>query len=820
MESSTVDSSGMNMTNSSGNSNENENTSTDSLSNEISFGIGVFLVVAGLGSILFLVYWQTRFKRRNKNYLEVGKILKQSEDIAMDNQRRDSISHYNEPCEKDIFKNEIFKGQLMRTEVRKKGKEKHGVKKEDTMEFLIAYDKVSENFVETQMMKICNTKLERIGLVILIGKQGCGKTLTAVNIMKSNNYEGWIKRKFTSWSELLCFDPKAKTVFFIDNILEGYMHSHDIQNWWNSLVYFYFTYIWKQSNIRLLITAKEHVMENVCQYIEKNIPLLEKTIFLRAESIPLTYDDRLKILEMQVGFAEETCNIQKPMVIQTLHSLKNTRMDTIGFPLSAHLYAFEERENVKGPWIFENPKYYVRNQIAYEIRKDETEAVKTLFLILLLNDTSAGSKYTIDLKNKQDCVTFVERECSKELVDNLRPLHFESLAEKAKELENKMLIKQSTMYEFQNQIYLEGVCDYFFGENFDAVVVHFPLDILRTYEFQDISIKDSEKLMERLKVELFKNAISETLSCKILKESSIENMLCEKLKQEPALKELLMISDKASTFDFPIIFWANKYRLKKLSKMLWDFVEKYNLNEDLQFYLARLGQCCEKDESYITRLPHTWDTSIIINSVCNFRSSDKKTILHILVSSEMSDYDAHRFLCKILHDAPEHSISVDSDLLVMALEHTKCSRLLCILELLNRRNDKLSTTKKEVHVISCLNQMKESFWKLEWVVRICMVLAYNENQNIDFKVKTKEHHHITYLLDGNAKTQSQLARFILVYIKRCQNSSLSSTCNDRDVFKHIKNEITLELKKAFLKSIQIQLGGLDGSEKEELSIEI
>lgn len=129
MESSTVDSSGMNMTNSSGNSNENENTSTDSLSNEISFGIGVFLVVAGLGSILFLVYWQTRFKRRNKNYLEVGKILKQSEDIAMDNQRRDSISHYNEPCEKDIFKNEIFKGQLMRTEVRKKGKEKHGVKK-------------------------------------------------------------------------------------------------------------------------------------------------------------------------------------------------------------------------------------------------------------------------------------------------------------------------------------------------------------------------------------------------------------------------------------------------------------------------------------------------------------------------------------------------------------------------------------------------------------------------------------------------------------------------------------------------------------------
>lgn len=633
------------------------------------------------------------------------------------------------------------------------------------MEFLIAYDKVNKIFVETQMIKNCKTALQRIGFVILIGKQGCGKTLTAVNVMKSSDYEGWIKRKCTSWSELLSFDPKDNTFIFIDNICDGFMYSHDIQKWWNSLVYFYFTYIWKRMNICLLITANDHVMENVCQHIKENIPLLEKTVFLRAESFPLTYDDRLKILEMQVEFAKEACNIQKPMSTQTLYSLKNTRMDTIGFPLCAHLYAFEERENVKGPWIFENPKYYVRNQIAYEIRKDETEAVKTLFLILLLHHTSSGSNYNIDLKNKQDCVTFVEKECSKELIDNLTPLQFGNLAEKAKELENKMLRKQSAMYEFQNQIYLEGVCDYFFRDNFDACVFHFPLDILRTYEFQDISIGNSEKLVERLKVELFKNAISEALSCKMLEEASFEIIFCEKLKQEPALNELLFIPDKASAFNFPIIFWANRYRLKKLSKMLWDIVEKHQQN-DFQFYLARLGQCCEKDESYVTCIPHTWDTSIILNSVCNFRSQDEKTILHILVSSEMSDYDAHRFLCKILHDAPEHSITVDTDLFIIALKHTKCSRLLCILELLNRLNDKPRPTKKEVHVISCLNHTNKSFWELEWVVRICIVLAYNEKQNIDFKVKTKDHNHIEGLLDGKAKTQSQLARFILMYIKK------------------------------------------------------
>lgn len=147
------------------------------------------------------------------------------------------------------------------------------------MEFLIAYDKVNKIFVETQMIKNCKTALQRIGFVILIGKQCCGKTLTAVNVMKSSDYEGWIKRKCTSWSELLSFDPKDNTFIFIDNICDGFMYSHDIQKWWNSLVYFYFTYIWKRMNICLLITANDHVMENVCQHIKENIPLLEKTVF-------------------------------------------------------------------------------------------------------------------------------------------------------------------------------------------------------------------------------------------------------------------------------------------------------------------------------------------------------------------------------------------------------------------------------------------------------------------------------------------------------------------------------------------------------------
>lgn len=94
---------------------------------------------------------------------------------------------------------------------------------------------------------------------------------------------------------------------------------------------------------------------------------------------------------------------------------------------------------------------------------------------------------------------------------------------------------------------------------------------------------------------------------------------------------------------------------------------------------------------------------IIINLVCNFRLLDKKIILYILVFFEMFDYDVYCFLCKILYDVLEYSIFVDSDFFVMVLEYIKCSRLLCILELFNRCNDKLSIIKKEVYVIFCLN---------------------------------------------------------------------------------------------------------------------
>lgn len=133
--------------------------------------------------------------------------------------------------------------------------------------------------METDLTYKCKNQLEKTGLLVIIGKQGCGKTLTAVHIMKSSSYEGWVKRKFTSWEDLLAFDFNDKTLVYIDNIFDGYLYRHQLKKWWDTLCYFYFNFIKDKNSIRLLITAKDNVIEKACAHIKANVPVLKKYFF-------------------------------------------------------------------------------------------------------------------------------------------------------------------------------------------------------------------------------------------------------------------------------------------------------------------------------------------------------------------------------------------------------------------------------------------------------------------------------------------------------------------------------------------------------------
>lgn len=683
---------------------------------------------------------------------------------------------------------------------------------DETNAFLEVYSQENESFVETTLTYKCINQLEKTGLIVLTGKQGCGKTLTAVHIMKSKSYEGWVKRKLTSWEDLLAFDFNDKTLVYIDNIFDGYLYRHQLKKWWDTLCYFYFNFIKDTNSIRLLITAKDNVIENACAHIKANVPILKKYFFVEEESFPLTREEMLSIVTMQIKLAEEIKNISRPIFPEK--ELSNIKPGDIGFPLRAHLYAFEERDNEKGIWIFDNPRTYVRNQIAHEITKDTTNGVKTLFLILLIHHSQPGSNHKMDFRYSGDWLRLLKEKCPEALIDAMKPLKFENLNERAKELEGKILIKHLSMYECQHQIYLEGLSDYFFRNHSEVAVQHFPLDILRTYEFQNISEKRLSILVRRLIQELFKSALSEALSCRIFERGECEQRFCEELQKEEKLTELLYIPDKASPFSLPVIFWANKYGLKRLSKFLWHFVETNTNKEDVhfQFYLARFGECCENDENYITRTSMPLDVNDYRVSVCRYRYSEHRDILHLLISSDKSDNDAYRFMMKVLTDSPEENVAVDLDLLTLALTNVKSSRLLCIIEILFQLNE--GTKNHEELPGSCLAESLntcpiDKFWELELGVRICIVSAYKKINMLTDCVQTRffqGNSHFRALFQEEKIAQTEMARLIKICVAECHKflpSSSENTFAGKEV--RFSSLICSDLMKAVESSIHVTM---------------
>lgn len=650
-----------------------------------------------------------------------------------------------------------------------------------------------ESYVETNLTHACKDLLKEKRMVILTGVQGTGKTMTAIHIMKTY-YKEWKKLKFTSYEDLLCFELKTKTFIYIDNFLDGFMYRHNLKEWWNSLCYFYSMNIEQREDICLLITAKEDVIENACTHIKVNISFLAERFIVKAETYHLSFNEKKDILDKHCELAK----LDEPFYSDQLRTCINGFAASIGFPFCAFLYAFEDSPTKRDESIFNDTETYIRNKIAWEIKNDQSKGVKTLLLILLFYQSPPGMNCDLDLQYNQECIDFLESDPLKELKEHMRPFDTENLKTIASKLKKKFFLKHLTMH----RVYLDGVRDYFIREYFDATVQHFPLDMLRTYNFH-LSTDKLQQLILRFKKELHIGNISETLCCKIFKDNQFEVEFCKQLHKD-TMKTIISIPDNASAYRLQIIFWANKNRLKTLSKKLWECVKE---NDIFHFYLARFGECCEEDDSYISEIADLPTVEKLQTSVFNFRTSGKKTILHLLVSSDKSDYDAHCCLKKILTESTQSAIDVDTDLLFLALNHTGCSRLSCILEILNRLNERSSTFDR--NILCEVDSKMEAFWNCEWVVRICIVSAYNGIQpdiaKINFQKTAGNHELLEKLLDKKEMSQKEMAQDIKTCFEKYNRWTLSTSSDSlKPVERKFRKGIESALQDALKKSIRIQ----------------
>lgn len=683
---------------------------------------------------------------------------------------------------------------------------------EDTDAFLLAYKDVEECFAKTGLFKESVKSLEDNGIAILIGPQGSGKTFNAAYIM-SKTYESWTKTKFTSWEDLLTMALEKNTLVYIDNLLDGYMYQHELRKWWCSLCYFYFERIQPEKNIRLLITGKDNVIKEACDHIGANI--FEMIFYLNMDSFPLTHDERKDILKLQFQLAEKMMGIKTPEISSTYEDIKD-KYSSIGFPLCAHLYAFEK--DIRTTDIFDDPRTYVIRHIKNEIDNDDTHGVKTLFLFLLFYTSPSSLKPNkiLDPKYGKDIREYLEdpRVAPKDLVNKMEPLNFENLPNIAKSLRYTILIKQSSMYEFKHQIYLDGASDYFFRKHAQVAVHYFPLDILRLYAFPDapkyvwreIIKRFTSELLESIKIEetelknrACKNRIPEILSCKIFEKVQFEIEFCEELKQSTLLNKLLFHKELCFTF------WTSMFGRRELTEIASCIDEEHS---DYQFYKSRYGECCEKEKIYLDDDTATMDLKTLKRKVWDFKSSDGKSILHLVLCSDRSDYEAHCIITRLFNDTNWDNVFQNNDLLNCALEQTRRSRIVCILEILRKQNETISGRTK-ADISSVIAQIKvcgvnDIHLDLEFVVRICIIVANNESPtktvNLDFNTNKESFKYVTALLRGKLNSQSTMRKIIEDCIKNCPSSELPAIKPKSIPYTDI---IGSELKQAIRDSVQV-----------------
>lgn len=679
---------------------------------------------------------------------------------------------------------------------------------DQTDAFLKIHDVFNKRFVETSWTKKCRNQLHNNGMVVLKGNQGCGKTLASVSIMTDKYYEEWSKLKFTSWRDLLTFDLPQKTLVFIDDMLDGFSYAQDIHNWWNTLCYFYSECVMKKK-VHLLITAKNSDVNIACAHMKADMFLLQKVFIVTADTLSL--GEKHKILEMQMEASQETKHISHTKITNTTRERINNHGGNVGFPLCAHLYAFEKYK--KDNAIFGDSRLYVREQVFNAIDKKEETKFLLFFLILYFFQNGSNQYLKSDLIRKDELIRYLEENFPdhEKLFSEIEMLQIGNLRNTARDLEEIILIKYHKVYAFKHKIYLESVVDYFFRKYFDIAVQYFPLEAINAYEFESCSNEQWSTLIDRLLKEILNHNISRTLSCKIFKEPEFETQFCKKLRTNNNIRELLYTNDMSSTFELPFIFWASKYRLTKLSKMLWDIAEEEAEQRlpDYQFYLVRFGECCGENESYIKDKPSRLSLENLRTVVSNFKMSDseKRSILHLLVSSDKSDIIALCCLRKILKDFPNGTLPVDSDLLNLTLKERNRSRILCILEIINRLDDKSNIHNNES--IECVIDSKnKAFWELEWIVRISIVNAYNEIQPETACVKIysfpTECKQLKAILSKENKKQTKMAQIINSHIKECHKSLESSSNHALEIGKiQFKGRIQVELKEAIMNSIHV-----------------
>jgi hypothetical protein len=513
--------------------------------------------------------------------------------------------------------------------------------------------------------------------------------------------------KIRSWEDFTFLDPKKETTIFIDNIFND-TDDDDLESWWNKLDEIFDEFIKCEmessdtrslKNLRIIITARENVIENTCKYMKRTTPILREDfiIHVHSEEVSLTNEDKDEIFRKQIEFAQIERRMTAPLGdTEAFRKEMKEAEGPIGFPLCAHLYACKEDYRQRGAKFFSHPIEFLKIQINDEVHKDDTPKTKTLFFVVFLLEWHSkmqdpGAK--LNVGSDIACRRFINA-ISTDFVRVFNPLDFKDLTRCAQKLLGAFLMAvEGGGFKYIHDSVFEAVGTYFCHAFFEETVRFFPFDIIQTQRYNSLDMQQTQTLALRFLYEALNQRFSKVFACTVFARKNFVDCFCEELerKNDKDVKHFFSLQNDSSNVRLPAAFWASLNKHGYLADKLSDIIQKHEeINTDYQFYLSMYGECCSKYESIVGRL-----NGILVNNmdeikkrVLSFKDEEQNTILHLLVMSDRSDRHVENALVRLKNANASVNVRNKSKMtpLMLAAQH-QSTRTMVIRELIDMKAD-------------------------------------------------------------------------------------------------------------------------------------
>lgn len=427
--------------------------------------------------------------------------------------------------------------------------------------FLAKFIKQNEFYVKTKVLEKVEKILKQRKCVFLVGKEGTGKTATAVHLMfKHIQQKNVFVRKLHAPQDFSIYvDPTKNHLILIDDIFD--CSEHTLHDWWNMFRFIKDSVLSgddddcevtsTDAKVQIVMTSRPHKLKYAVQKMKYNHNLLENcTVDIDSDDLELNHDEKKQILQKKIKFANSVYKTEEISFSDEQWTQICSSSPPFGFPLCAHLFACDSTCREVGTYFFTNPEKHLLSEVKSIIKADVTRRTEVLFVLILVHQIQNES---FDYKNSEKCWTVLaELQITKELqlkrrdVDHIETVVYDHQDKFVKEFEENRL-------QFSHPSVQDAVQNYFFESYPKKAIEILPMSILYQKMHKEYFLSLAQELqtyfMQRLRLEIKRGHMCEVCEFEQLNDIYVSNaFLTEAIIDVNGFKDLLETKDDGLPF--------------------------------------------------------------------------------------------------------------------------------------------------------------------------------------------------------------------------------------------------------------------------------